>query len=831
MRRRLPGILLLQITLSGCMDNQLGIEKRVPNRPPQTILSGGPIDFAAATDYRVGLSWWGSDPDGAVDHFDFILIDHPAAIDSIGAGFAIDVPGVDDPRWLGTQATDSVFVTLADTLRQDPQGSPPADVLRQAFERWHTFFVRAVDDEGLPDPTPDYLSFNAVNLAPTAGIRRPVSPGLQFQAPPAIFFSWSGADPVGDGSMREPVASRWVMIPSAVDSRGRYTSWPDSLYHLPTRYSWSPWHRWDAADSAGVRALVRGLAPIGTGPGTGYYIFAVQARDEAGAVTPVFDTTTPGKNNAVLLRVSYPAGPTLLVEERFLGAYTFVGNTMPFQLDVAAGQPIRFQWHADASQYGGEVGGYRYGWNVRDPGDDSEWSGWSRTTLAAPTHAFVVGTQRFYLQARDNVDNITSIVFELTPHAVTLERDLLWVDDTAALTYFGEADEDARWLQVFTELAAARGFAFFPPTDVYDVAARGLIPPPIDYAFRYKVIVWSVRNGSRSSSGLRTLAQFLDPFARRNRNLQPAFNYLSTYLEHGGKLWINGFRPALQVWPQERKAGTAQDAVNVTNWDDPIDSHPFVDSVGTTSLLYRLGIEMFDVGAATGAARSTVPHFCSGLQRFVPADFQAQEFESTRELDHSHWLEIGDADIESATAEGLERQTSAAAGHRHLVRLTAELRARLRAGETVRVLAVPESLPAPHVHEFALQDRVGFWGAPVLSTGEGWGFRAGEPGRPNVEIYNMPSAMATQHPALAPVPGLSTVLYTYRSAVPSGPGVVYPQTADGEPVCVLTRTSPSAPFYAAAVCGFEPHLLLPVSHRQLVEFIVVRHFRLGTGAP
>ena len=53
------------------------IIKVVVNRPPETVLSAGPPD-SSATNYRVRLFWSGSDLDGAIDHFDFIMVDHPA---------------------------------------------------------------------------------------------------------------------------------------------------------------------------------------------------------------------------------------------------------------------------------------------------------------------------------------------------------------------------------------------------------------------------------------------------------------------------------------------------------------------------------------------------------------------------------------------------------------------------------------------------------------------------------------------------------------------------------------------------------------------------------
>lgn len=149
-----------------------------PNRPPQTVILSSPPDSTNATSYRVHFSWSGSDPDSAdsVHHFDFIMVDHPRTASHIDGPddptrVVVRVPDPQDPRWTSTNTTDSVFVTLADVLRRDPRPGPgetAADVLATQFERWHTFFIRAVDSNGFPDPTPDYRSFNSTTRPPTA---------------------------------------------------------------------------------------------------------------------------------------------------------------------------------------------------------------------------------------------------------------------------------------------------------------------------------------------------------------------------------------------------------------------------------------------------------------------------------------------------------------------------------------------------------------------------------------------------------------------------------------------------------------------------------------
>jgi hypothetical protein len=173
---------------AGCNDNALGTVRRRPNLPPATTLASGPPDSTYGVNYRVRLYWSGADPDGSIDHFDFILVDHPAIEDSIATTAANDprrvvvtMPAADDPRWKSTTANDTLIVSAADTLRADPAPPPGGDIgdhdrfiRARSFERWHTFFVRAVDDRGAADPTPDYRTFNARTLAPTVALSAPV---------------------------------------------------------------------------------------------------------------------------------------------------------------------------------------------------------------------------------------------------------------------------------------------------------------------------------------------------------------------------------------------------------------------------------------------------------------------------------------------------------------------------------------------------------------------------------------------------------------------------------------------------------------------------------
>lgn len=616
--------------LAGC-SKEMAPKERAANRPPETSLTSGPPDSTTATNYRVHLSWSGADPDGSVDHYDFILLDHPAIDDSISPAdpndpnrVVVAVPEANDPRWASTTVNDTTIVSRADTLRVDPAPPPGGDVSEhdqfvrmQSHERWHTFFLRAVDNRGLADPTPAYRSFNSRTLAPEVFLLPPVDPSAsRFLVPRAVVFHWNGIDPVGDGTFAAPVASRYALV----ETRKVITSWPDyprALYE--SNVAWSRWTRWDATDQSGVRAAVRGLRPV-DGMESGYYLFAVQAMDEAGAVTPVFDAHTPGRNNVALLEVVDFQAPLLIVSEPTLNSYVFTSLSHPVGLIVAAGQPVTFRWRGDASSYGADIGAYRYGWNIRHPENDEEWDqGWCRSCRSAPTRAFTSGLQRFYLETRDELGLTASAVIELTVVPMAQSRELLLVDDGIRFQTAEEIAEDNRWQTVIDSLRQRRPFVFDRARDVYDVAEHQQALPPVNLIFDYKTIVW-IEFKSSTSSALGHLAEFFDSALEANRNSVPPANYLSIFLDNGGKFWLSGQQPTEVLWRFGRAAPLRPYPLNVTNWSDDIDSHTAEDSAGVASFLWRFGAEAVDNGSGgrTVPERDGIAHYCLGFQRTTP---------------------------------------------------------------------------------------------------------------------------------------------------------------------------------------------------------------------
>lgn len=213
--RRLAGILagaplLLAVALLGGCGKTKGVLQ--PNVPPQTFLFvQGAID---TVNHRVHLYWYGSDPDGDVVAFDLRTFN-----DSLPA----------DTNWKRLQvasgaAYDSFFTVYT-----------PSGFTDLRFE------VRAVDNDGVVDPSPAVQDFALSNQAPVVDLAS--YPGLTDTTYASLTFSWTATDPDGDGNqMRfhiwldgqtgyDSTTARTFTLPSARFLRaGTFTSGYRTLY-------------------------------------------------------------------------------------------------------------------------------------------------------------------------------------------------------------------------------------------------------------------------------------------------------------------------------------------------------------------------------------------------------------------------------------------------------------------------------------------------------------------------------------------------------------------------------------------------------------------------
>jgi hypothetical protein len=157
----------LALLAASCADNLF--EPR-GNLPPETglAITG---DSLATTLYKVHLKWWGSDTDGEVAGFQYKWTGPPGS-----ETYELET------EWTYTSFTKNTFLL------------PVPDSLSS-----YLFEVRAVDDQGLVDPTPAAQEYPFYNNRPTVTIRfREVLPDSAW---PVLPFGWESTDPEGDSTI------------------------------------------------------------------------------------------------------------------------------------------------------------------------------------------------------------------------------------------------------------------------------------------------------------------------------------------------------------------------------------------------------------------------------------------------------------------------------------------------------------------------------------------------------------------------------------------------------------------------------------------------------
>lgn len=514
------------LLVAGCGESLTG--GVVPDSAPETEVTATP-PVLAETEYTVSFFWTGYDPDGEISGYEWRISDNGEdGIVDIADTLTSALP------WAFTTTTDSTFVVTADI--KDFQKDIDDSLSEKSTRYWqtHTFFVRSVDANGNVDPTPANVSFTATTLAPTVQIILPATGQINScsQAPPAIAFGWEAADP--DNQEKVPKEVRYILKKYKGASDACLT---DGMYNAGDfQFSnddpaWSPWIRYDAGLDSGkvVRYPARPVSDLGTS-----YMFAVQARDVAGAVTPLFEW---GKN-VRHVRLTDSKAPALSVTERFLGTELFTKTNKTRAFTIASKQQIEFSWFADASTYGNLIEGYRYGFNLLDP-DDADDPGWvvpwgtGPNWRRAAARTFAQGSPNFVVQARDNSNQLSrgTYRFEVVQVARRAEqRNLLLVDDHPKSAGVATAEQiDAEWDLKWKSLIELIGVQGFQSADVVDAVDQ---PQRLSFPLinQYRGVVWFIGPGQ---------SYFKLQMAPQNRTT-PRFNWLEVYQSFVGNVLFVG---------------------------------------------------------------------------------------------------------------------------------------------------------------------------------------------------------------------------------------------------------------------------------------------------
>ncbi len=541
---------VLALTLSGCLllPEEEFSGARQANRIPIARITGGVLADSTDQEARVHFYWSGADYDGVVRWFEWAIDDT-----------------ISERAWQRTTDYDEIISFPAST--PGLQG--------REFHDWHTFYVRAVDDD-FARSKPDQRFFNAHTIAPVTEIEKP-QPADNVRWASTLLMSWRAEDLDGSRPDRLPAAYeiKLVRMPTSIalddqaailgvfaDSanqlvatplRGDYPLDNDELYQKARR-------RWLRLPGETNEHWLEGMEPYER------YGFIVRSIDEAGAVEENFQRN----RNYVIFRVADKQITIRLFEPAFGSReYNTGAWPEPWVVTVAPYQQIRFQWIGDASLSGTEAGPSNYGFDIPDPDDDSfrsltgrgGWIGWAtRTRMQAPVYFTEEDEDAhyFYLKMRDvsnNPNTETRCVVQVRVAEFSFDRPLLVVDDLrygpkpcqgGALVTDAETDP---WRLRYDEASGRyRGVlsgaqTFLPAVEriaLYNTYGVGdqSVSPTIENDFveilgQYQTVIWDTGNDSSVGTGLRLAAG--------------VNQYLSSYVSLGGNLLLYTFIGPVQL--------------------------------------------------------------------------------------------------------------------------------------------------------------------------------------------------------------------------------------------------------------------------------------------
>jgi len=364
--------LLLVIWLAGACDDSTTSAPDT-NVPPVTTISGGPIPFDQSS-YLVDLKWFGEDVDGSVEGFEY----------------AWD----DTTNWFETVLTGSTFVMTSDTccIYDTLTANSGADSVVERFFRYHTFFVRSVDNRGDVDPTPAHLTFNSTTVAPSTRITK--GPPQDQASGRAVSIHWEGFDP---DSPNNSVAAYEYFHATKGELRSNY-GFVDVLGVTKAVWNRLDWIRVDA-DTTSV--IIRGLATGYGDQGGNRHLFFVRSIDDAGAVEQL---PVKGINWREWGATPQPSG-TMIIRSNVMG---IAGSNLDHTGQIFEGTSIVFSWSANLAIYDGVVTGYSHAY------DNLLWSPWDLDDDRYPPQGDftpVRGRHSFFARARDEAGLILQAEF------------------------------------------------------------------------------------------------------------------------------------------------------------------------------------------------------------------------------------------------------------------------------------------------------------------------------------------------------------------------------------------------------------------------------------
>ncbi len=482
------------------------------NIPPRTIISGGPRPFTKSS-YLVDLKWFGEDSDGEVVAYEF----------------AWD----DTTDWVKVEKTDSTFIVNADSCctYDTLQSTSGNEEISESFFRFHTFFVRSIDDRGALDPSPTHITFNSVTVAPVTRLTGgPI--GLTNGTGEAVRFEWEGSDP--DSPNNAVVGYEYFHTLS-----GRLR---DEFGYVPngeggggvTRELWNSLD-WTRVGAETTFVVLRNLQPTNGDIRGKRHFFFVRSIDEAGAVEQV-----PSEGvNFVEWGVLNKSTGSIMIRSNVMGI-RFSGGAAPEVGEVFEGTDLIFSWGADLRAYGGRVQGYTHAY------DDFRWDPWDINDTRFPVSGGLNATRgrhSFFAKVQDDagLEILGEFPFEVFAGPdPDLSTVLHWNDFYVSTEpdFYPGPDE-------FLDFWADTLLASFDLIDQFNPGKdRNVVDPPI-------------RRMSAASTLILTTDDFEGDTWPYIQQLHASSNDpIWSYVDAGGNLLLLGFRPSWNFLPDNNYIDT-----------------------------------------------------------------------------------------------------------------------------------------------------------------------------------------------------------------------------------------------------------------------------------
>jgi len=554
------GAVIVAVALAGSCSRALKTVVAVNQRPVVEITQA-PVSGGSPASYAYEISWAGSDPDGRISSFRYV-IDPPSA------------PG-SDTVWVPTHKNRGTFVFTADSVVGANEMS------------YHTFVVEALDDHLLAS-APAWASFTSSTIAPTVRISFPTpSLLLERKVPPSTRIRWVGTDPDGLGS-RLPSRYKWrVFTTSTYPSLDAILADPSVLPRTfaPTFDGWATTP--GVVDSVDLHDLTPGQD----------YIFVVVAIDTVGAYSPVFRFDTNILQFGITTAASGVAPRITISGNDFTYTYPQSGilsdPSKAYTAEFSAELPVQLRWSAVPTP-GAYLRGYRWALDIASIDDETprtnestdlgHWSQWSNQNSVTfppwqpPPGSYSV-QHMFYLEAQDDIGLTSLVMVNMVVSRPSYDKALLIVDDTwmspdhhrtnpcadpppgywpsaAELDTFLYAVGNVPWrcygdgVNTVPGLFAGYGF---------DTLGTHFQKPgnlSLTLLNRYRNVIWMTDEAS-AFGGTAAYNVLSHPIPYIRTLSQPGvLNPLGKYLQQGGRLWISGGGFALASLIDYNKLGS-----------------------------------------------------------------------------------------------------------------------------------------------------------------------------------------------------------------------------------------------------------------------------------